>query len=261
MPVFLKRIGAAVLMTGLLAVGQQALAQNKPAAPAAPAAKPAAPAAKPAQPAQPAQAPAPQAGAPQQGGPVRVELQPSQADWTKVCGNDPATGKELCYTTRDFGQGPDQPPVLALAIYDPKGDDTKIVRLLLPPGLLLRPGFRFMVDQGAPVEGTFEICFPNGCFAEARVRTAAIDGLKKGTLLNISVKNQFNNEVTFALPLAGFGKAFDGAAIDPKVLEDQQKQAVEQQKALQEQLQKKAEDERKRLESQGGAPAQPAPAK
>ena len=176
-----------------------------------------------------------------------------------MCGKDPATAKELCYTTRDFGQAPDQPPVLALAIYDPKGDDTKIVRLLLPPGLLLRPGFRFMVDQGAPVEGTFEICFPNGCFAEARVRSAAIDGIKKGSVLNISVKNQFNNEVTFGLPLAGFGKAYDGAPIDPKVLEEQQKEAVEQQKALQEQLQKRAEDERKRLETQGGA-AQPAPA-
>jgi hypothetical protein len=54
--------------------------------------------------------------------------------------------------------------------------------------------------------------------------------------------------------VAGFGRAFDGPAIDPKVLEEQQKK-------LQEELQKRAEEERKRLEAakSGQAPA-PAPA-
>ena len=65
------------------------------------------------------------------------------------------------------------------------------------------------------------------------------------------VKNQFNNEIAFTLPLAGFGKSYDGAAIDPKVLEEQQKQ-------LQDELQKRAEEERKRLEAQSPAPAAPA---
>ena len=60
---------------------------------------------------------------------------------------------------------------------------------------------------------------------------------------------------TFAVPLAGFGKAYDGAPIDPKVLEEQQRQ-------MQEQMQKLAEEERKKLEAQQGqppaAPAAPA---
>ena len=47
--------------------------------------------------------------------------------------------------------------------------------------------------------------------------------------------------MTFAVPLAGFSKAFDGAPIDPKVLEEQQKK-------LQEELQKKSDELRKRLE-------------
>ena len=109
----------------------------------------------------------------------------------------------------------------------------------------------------AALEGTFEICFPNGCFAESRVKGPTIDSIKKGATLNVVVRNQFNNEVTFALAVAGFGKAFDGPPIDPKVLEAQQKQ-------LQEQMQKQVEDERKKLEGQGaaapapGAPAAPA---
>ena len=74
--------------------------------------------------------------------------------------------------------------------------------------------------------------------------------MKRGSVLNINVKNQANAEVVFAVPLEGFGKAFDGPAVDPKVLEDQQK-------ALQTELQTRAEDERRRLE--GGAGATPAP--
>lgn len=222
------------------------------------AAKTPAKAAAPAQPAAPAQSQPAQQGqqaAPQ--GPIAVELQPSQGEWTKVCGKDQVANKEICYTTRDFGQGPDQPPVLALAIYDVKGDDTRMVRLLLPVSLLLRPGFRFVVDKGAPQEGAFEICFPNGCFAEAKVKAAAIDQLKKGTQLSIMVRNQANNEVTFKIPLKDFATAFDGPPIDPKVLE-------EQQKALEEQLRKQAEAERKKLEAaqppaaNGAAPAAPA---
>ena len=142
----------------------------------------------------------------------------------------------MCYTTRDFGvsakEGEAPQPLLALAIYDPKGDDQKIIRLLLPPGLMLKPGFRFSIDKGAPESGAFEICFPNGCFAEAKVKKAVVDGMKKAEKMTVVVKNQANGEVTFYLPLANFGKAFDGPAVDPKVLEEQQKK-------LQEELQKK----------------------
>ncbi|WP_034995848.1 invasion associated locus B family protein [Beijerinckia mobilis] len=189
--------------------------------------------------------------APQQPqGPVRLDLVATQMEWTKVCGRDPASGKEVCYTTRDFGSQADQPPVLALAVYDVKGEDARVVRLLMPVGLLLRPGLRFSVDKSPTIEGSFELCFPNGCFAEAKVKGATIDQMRKGNSFNVAVKNQVNNEVTFVVPLAGFGKAFDGPPIDPKVLEEQQKK-------LQAELQKRAEEERKRLEASQQKPGAP----
>ncbi|HEY8137116.1 MAG TPA: invasion associated locus B family protein, partial [Methylocystis sp.] len=36
-------------------------------------------------------------------GPVKADLVPVQPEWTKVCGGDPQSQKEVCYTTRDFG--------------------------------------------------------------------------------------------------------------------------------------------------------------
>lgn len=238
MSTHISRSCAIALAGALLFVGGGALAQQAPAAGAA----------------QQQQQQQPQ-------GPIAAELVAVQPDWTKVCGADPQTKKEMCYTTRDFGvsakEGEAPQPLLALAIYDPKGDDQKIIRLLLPPGLMLKPGFRFSIDKGAPESGAFEICFPNGCFAEAKVKKAVVDGMKKAEKMTVVVKNQANGEVTFYLPLANFGKAFDGPAVDPKVLEEQQKK-------LQEELQKKAEEERKKLEVQKGAAApaatKPAPA-
>ena len=236
-----ERVGAAVLAGCLVFAGGAALAQTqRPAAPVKPSA-------------QQAQTPAPQApaGAPgQPPGPQRVDLVGMQADWTKVCGHDAQANKDICYTTRDFGAASNQQAALAVAVYDVKGDDQRIVRLLLPVGLLLKPGFRFAIDSGAALEGDFEICFPNGCFAESKVKGPTIDQLKKGTALAVAVKNQANAEVTFVLPLAGFGKAFDGPAVDPKVLEQQQ----QQQQVLQQEMQKRADAERQRLESAPGTP-------
>lgn len=235
-----------VAVLALAALAGPSLAQAQPKGKAAPA--PAAPAPAPAAPAA-----APQGGmAQQQTGPqtVNVKSEPSQAEWTKVCGKDQGSNTEVCYTTRDFVSDQGQ-PVLAVAVYDMKNaqQNVRVVRYLLPLGLLLSPGIRFTVDgqQGTP--GKFAVCFPNGCFAEAGgVSNDLIAAMKKGTTLNVSVQNQTQREVTFAVPLAGFGKAFDGPAIDPKVLEEQQKK-------LQAELEKRSEDMRKNLEKQNAAGA------
>jgi len=227
-----------------LAAAPASAQPKKPAAPAPTAPAPTAPM-TPA-----AQAPAGQAG---QTGPqiVALKSEPSQADWTKVCGKDQGSGTDICYTTRDFVSDQGQ-PVLAAAVYEMKNaaqkQEVRVVRFLLPLGLLLQPGIRFNIDGQAATAGRFAVCFPNGCFAEVGgVDAGVVAALKKGTTLNVSVQNQTQREVTFAVPLAGFGKAFDGPAMDPKVLEEQQKK-------LQAELEKRSEEMRKKLEAQGQAP-------
>jgi len=228
-----KRFGVAALAGATLLGATAALGQTaKPAPKPTPA------------PAQAAEAPA---------GPSKVELVASQADWTKVCGKDEAAGKEICYTTRDFGQAVDQPPVLAMAVYDVKGEDKRILRMLMPVALMLKPGFRYTIDQSAPREGAFAICFPNGCFAESEITGDIVGSMKKGNNLNVTVRNQVGADVNFVVPLAGFGKAFDGPAIDPKVL-------AQQQEELQKQLEERAKKQREELEKQAApAPGAPVP--
>jgi invasion protein IalB len=232
------------------------------------AAAPLAQAQQPPKPAQqpPAAAPKPPAGAPPAGAPpagapaaapapegpiaVAVKPEPSQTNWLKVCGKDPGNNKEICYTTRDF-IAENGEPILAVAVYDVKGDAEKIVRFLLPLGFLLAPGTRFSVDKGKQSDGKFAICFPNGCFAEAKMNTEFVNSMKSGTTLNISIQNQVAKEVVFQVPLSDFAKGFDGAPVDPAVLQKQQEE-------LQRQMEEKAKQVRERLQTPGGAPGAPA---
>ena len=83
-------------------------------------------------------------------------------------------------------------------------------------------------------------------------RPDLIGKLKKGQMLIIQAINLAATAISFPLPLAdntgnSFVKANEGPPTDPKVFEEQQKK-------LQEELQKRADEARKRLESQGGAP-------
>jgi hypothetical protein len=71
--------------------------------------------------------------------------------------------------------------------------------------------------------------------------------MKKGQVLNVQAINQNHQPLTLPVPLADFGKAYDGPPTDPKVLEQQQQK-------LQEELQRRADEARKRLEQQQGAP-------
>ena len=174
-----------------------------------------------------------------------------QAPWTKVCQKDPTGAKEFCRTIRAFGQAVDQPPTLAIAVDTLTGDEKKVVRVQLPEGLLIRPGFRLVMEKGEPVDGRYSICAGGSCFAEAEVNQSQLNLLKKGAIASIIVRNQVGAEVTFNVPMHDFAAAIDGPAVDPKKIQ-------EQNKALQEQLEKRAQQQREQIEKQK-PPASPAP--
>lgn len=174
------------------------------------------------------------------------------APWTKVCQKDPTGAKEFCRTIRAFGQAVDQPPTLAIAVDTLTGDDKKVVRVQLPEGLLLRPGFRFKLEKGEPIEGRYSICASGSCFAEAELSQGQLNTLKKSAIASIVVRNQVGAEVTFNVPMHDFAAAIDGPAVDPKKIQQQNK-------ALQDQLEKRAQQQREQIEKEK-PPAAPAPA-
>ena len=237
------RASAFALTTTLLAVavGTAAFAQAPPAAqpqqkgPARPAA--AAPKGAPQKPAAPAgEAQQPPAGEAQQ-------PQLIYSPWTKFClKGQEANAQQVCFTGKD-GRIESGMPVIAAVLIEPEGDTKKVLRVTLPLGMQLPQGTRVIVDQGQPMNAPYIICFTNGCMADYEASAELIGKLKKGQGLVVQGINSQGQPISLVLPLADFGKAYDGPPTDPKVFEEQQKK-------LQDDLQKRAEEARKKLEGQ-----------
>jgi invasion protein IalB len=247
---------AALTAAVALAFALPAVAQTPPAAPKkeAPKAAPKAPAKQPAAPAPQPQAQQAPPQPPAQGQQDQ-QVQLIYSPWTKFClkGQDP-NAKQICFTGKD-GRIESGQPVVAAVVIEPEGEPKKLLRVTLPLGMKLVDGTRIMVDTDANAQtGPYVICFANGCMADYDATADLLDRLKKGQNLIIQAINANNQPLTLPLPLGDFAKAYDGPPTDPKVFEEQQKQ-------LQEQLQKRAEEARKNLEKQQGGAAPAAPSK
>ncbi len=122
--------------------------------------------------------------------------------------------------------------------------------MTLPLGMQLVHGTRIIVDSNAPLQSPYVICFQNGCMSDYEATPELIASLKKGQNLVVQAINSNGAPLTLPLPLAGeFAKAYDGPPTDPKVFEENQKK-------LQEELQKRAEEQRKKLEGAGAGARQ-----
>jgi invasion protein IalB len=263
-----------------VAAGAQAFAQQPETAPApnAPAATAPAAKAKPAKktaksgkpapeaqqttppPAEPQPAQAPQ-GQPAQSGQPAAQGQNAQqqpqvqlifSPWTKFClkgqpGQAPdPNAKQVCFTGKDARVESGQ-PVAAAVLIEPEGQERKILRITMPLGMQLVHGTRVIVDQNQPTTAPYVICFTNGCMADYEANADLIAKLKKGQGLVLQAINATGQPISIVMPLTDFAKAYDGPPTDPKVFEEQQRK-------LQEELQRRADEARKKLENQQGAP-------
>jgi len=240
-----RLLGRALATTsaGILAatlVAAPAWPQQQPKAPAqkqAPAPQKQAPAAQPAQPAQ------------QQAGGDQPQLMYSP--WMKVCGKGPDTNnKQVCVITKD-GRLENGMPVAVVQLFEPEGQP-KMMRVTVPLGMQIQHGTRLIIDQGPPANEPYKICFPIGCVSDYPVTDDMIKQMKKGKEIIVQAINMQATPISLPLPLSDFAKAYDGPATDPKVFEEQQRK-------LQSELQKKAEEARQKLEQQqpGGAASVP----
>ncbi|MCC8942668.1 invasion associated locus B family protein, partial [Bradyrhizobium sp. Arg68] len=187
--------------------------------------------------------------------PQDQQIQLIYAPWTKFCLKGQEAGaKQVCFTGKD-GRIESGQPVIAAVIIEPEGEPKKILRVTLPLGMQLVHGTRIIVDSNPPQQSPYVICFQNGCMSDYEATPELIANMKKGQNLVVQAINSNGAPLTLPLPLnTEFAKAYDGPPTDPKVFEENSKK-------LQEELQKRAEEQRKKLESagQGQGGAAPAP--
>jgi invasion protein IalB len=227
------------LAAAAFALTPSAVAQpKKPAPKAAPKPAPAAP---------------PAAQQPPQNGAAAAQGQPQlmYSPWMKVCGKGQDTnGKQVCVLTKD-GRLENGMPVAIAQLFEPEGQP-KMLRVTVPLGMQLQHGTRVIIDQEQPVNEPYKICFPVGCISDYPITDDMISKMKKGKQIVIQAINMQGSAISLPLPLDDFAKAYDGPATDPKVFEEQQRK-------LQAELQKKADEARKKLETQQPGQAAPAP--
>jgi|FEC22Drversion2_1045045.scaffolds.fasta_scaffold00008_250 invasion protein IalB len=178
--------------------------------------------------------------------------------WIKLCAPDTTEGdatKEICLVTQEVRT--DTGEFLAsISVQETKTPDGKrLIRAAVPLGTLIQPGIRVQVDEGTQVPGKYVICLPNACYAELEIEDAFINNLKKGNNLVVLVINNQGKPVGIGLTLTGFTKAWDGPPVPVE-------QLAQQRQKLQEELQKRAEEARKKLleQQQAGKPAGQQPA-
>src|ERR1700692_4194147 len=248
---------ASLAIAFAVAASTFASAQTPPPAPAAPAApkpapakKPAKPPAAPAQPAPPAEGQPPAQGQAQGGG---DQVQLIFSPWTKFClKGQEANAKQVCFTGKD-ARIESGMPVVAAVLIEPESEPKKILRVTLPLGVQLVHATVLHIDQNQPMTAPYVICFTNGCMADYETTPDMITKMKSGQGLVVQAINSTGQPISLVLPLTDFAKAYDGPPTDPKVFEEQQKK-------LQEELQRRADEARKKLETQQGQPQAQAPA-
>lgn len=141
--------------------------------------------------------------------------------WIKICRADEKTKKELCQTGFDLRTTTGQ-FLASFSLMEMTGEARKIVRLIVPTGLLLQPGLKVQVDDGKPEEGKFGWCAPDGCVVQLLASEPFVAALKKGKSIVVNAQGQAANPVAFSFPLATYKEANEGKPIDAETFEKRQ---------------------------------------
>ncbi|HMK80712.1 MAG TPA: invasion associated locus B family protein [Xanthobacteraceae bacterium] len=248
-----RRVAPCMTAAAALALGTSiALAQTQAPQPTVPAPKATPRPTPPAQKAAPKQqqAPAAQPEQPQQqqaSAPPADQPPVVYSPWTKFCGkdNNNPQAKEVCLTVKEARLETGQ-FLAGAALIEQAGEEKKLFRITLPLGMQIPQGTRILLDKEEPQLGRYVVCLPNGCMADFEVNKDFVAKLKKGQQIVLQGINLPGQAASYMLPLTDFAKANEGPATDPKQFEADQRK-------LQDELQKKAEEARKRLQQQPAA--------
>ena len=119
--------------------------------------------------------------------------------------------------------------------------ERRVFQVTVPTDRLIPPGVAMKVDDKKPTPIPFSFCTPRICAAEVKLDDKLVEVLKSGKNLEVTSTNFQGKPNPINVTLEGFGEAYDGAPI-------KQADLVERQKALEEQLKKKAESAQSELQ-------------
>ena len=132
--------------------------------------------------------------------------------WRVECSGD---GKTLdCRAVQQVAQRDARQQVVPLATmlvrYSPEVK-AAVTQILLPLGLNLTEPVQIKVDNGPPERQPIQTCNNQGCLVTMNISDKLLAAMRTGTEFKITVQDATKKPIEIAVPLLGFGVAFDKA--------------------------------------------------
>lgn len=131
------------------------------------------------------------------------------AAWRVECTGD---GKTLdCRAVQQLFHRESRQLLVSLAVRPAADGKTGAMVVQLPLGLNLVEPVTLKIDNGLSERQAIQTCTNVGCFIAMTVGDKLLAAMRTGSQLNITMQDSNKKPVDMALPLLGFGLAFDKA--------------------------------------------------
>jgi invasion protein IalB len=155
-----------------------------------------------------AQTAAPDSGTPETG-PGSI-VKETHGAWQVSCRTPPGAKEEKCALVQSV-TAEDRPNVgLTVVFYKAVGEDKKLLRVVVPLGVLLPTGLGLKIDNQDVGNAPFLKCGKRGCIAEVVLQDEVIQKMKNGTNAMFIIFDTPDAGIGIPISLQGFGAALSG---------------------------------------------------
>jgi invasion protein IalB len=155
-----------------------------------------------------AQSASPDSGTPETG-PGSV-VKATHGAWQVSCRTPPGAKEEKCALVQSV-TAEDRPNVgLTVVFYKAVGEDKKLLRVVVPLGVLLPTGLGLKIDNQDVGNAPFLKCGKRGCIAEVVLQDEVIQKMKTGATAMFIIFDTPDAGIGIPISLQGFGDALAG---------------------------------------------------
>jgi invasion protein IalB len=128
--------------------------------------------------------------------------------WTKFCSAKPAAAQPRVCVIK--GAKPVESGSVTAMVIETDSTAKKLLRVILPLGTDVRQGASIVIDDHERITVPYVACENQGCVADFDASNL-VSMLKHGRKLDVQGVDAQGNLISYVLPLADFGAAYDGA--------------------------------------------------
>ena len=128
-------------------------------------------------------------------------------DWTVRCALPEGADRQVCEMVQELTQADTGRRVLSMILR--QGEAGVGMTIVAPFGLDLAAGLSFAVDEAAPRVLPFATCLPEGCIVPSKLEEDALEALRGGEMLKITLQDTAAQELALSLSLSGFSAALE----------------------------------------------------